>query len=306
MEAQRLPRFRRAGQVSEIELTDRDRQILTEVHRHRFLRSSHIIDLVDGSAQQILRRLQLLYHHGFLDRPRTQIDYYHRGGSRRIVYGLGKKGFTLLKRELNLPTHLLSWCRTNSATSRLFLEHALLTSDFMVRMELSCRDNLWLKLVPDDAVKLPEMTGKTTQHFHWKVKPKRGPTLGVVPDAVFALERLHAIDRKKNTLYFLEADRGTMPITRKGFEQSSFFRKLVAYQQSWEQGLLTKRFGKGRFRVLTVTSTPERRDHLRDACRKLGTGKGLFLFADRKSMEVTHNLLLLPWLNADGGVETLF
>jgi hypothetical protein len=29
----------------------------------------------------VLRRLQLLFHHGYLDRPRAQIDYY-RAGSR--------------------------------------------------------------------------------------------------------------------------------------------------------------------------------------------------------------------------------
>jgi len=35
---------------------------------------------------------QLLYHHAFLDRPRPQIEYYREGGSRHIIYGLGKTG----------------------------------------------------------------------------------------------------------------------------------------------------------------------------------------------------------------------
>lgn len=36
----------------------------------------------------MLRRLQRLYHHGYVERPACQIDYYQRGGSRSIAYGL--------------------------------------------------------------------------------------------------------------------------------------------------------------------------------------------------------------------------
>jgi hypothetical protein len=41
--------------------------------------------------------LQFLYHDGYLERPRIQIEYYHRGGSRHIVYGLGNKGAAFLR-----------------------------------------------------------------------------------------------------------------------------------------------------------------------------------------------------------------
>ena len=82
-----------------MELTVRDRDIIRHVGRHRFLRSHQIIALTGVSSQQILRRLQLLYHHGYVERPRAQIDYYHRGGSRHIVYGLGDRGGALLRKE---------------------------------------------------------------------------------------------------------------------------------------------------------------------------------------------------------------
>src|SRR6185503_1827467 len=83
----RLPRFTRASQTKLLQITDRDRRIISLIHRHRFLRSSHIVSLLDGSPQSILRRLQPLYHHSYLTRPRAQLDYYHKGGSREIVYG---------------------------------------------------------------------------------------------------------------------------------------------------------------------------------------------------------------------------
>src|ERR1035438_3364354 len=85
MESSRLPRFKRASAVPAIKLTERDREIIRLVERFRFVRSSHICSLIPGSPQQLLRRLQLLYHHGFLERPRAQLDYYHRGGSRQMV-----------------------------------------------------------------------------------------------------------------------------------------------------------------------------------------------------------------------------
>src|SRR6185436_13430834 len=102
MESSRLPRFKRAPTVAPIQLTERDREIIRLVHRYRFLRSPQIAALMADSSQQLLRRLQLLYHHGYLERPRAQMDYYHDGGSRHIVYGVGNKGGALLKQEAGI------------------------------------------------------------------------------------------------------------------------------------------------------------------------------------------------------------
>ena len=80
MESPCLPRFKRSTAVATMLLIERDRQIIRLVQRHRFLRSPQIAALMGGSSQQLSRRLQLLYHHGYLERPRAQIDYYHRAG----------------------------------------------------------------------------------------------------------------------------------------------------------------------------------------------------------------------------------
>src|SRR5258708_2434392 len=93
----RLPRFKRVSPVAPIQLTERERDIIRLVHRHRFLRSRQIVSLMGGSEQQVVRRLQILFHHGYLERPRAQIQYYERGGSRAIAYGLGSKGGVLLR-----------------------------------------------------------------------------------------------------------------------------------------------------------------------------------------------------------------
>src|SRR5882724_4307201 len=100
----RSPRFKRAPTVAPMRLTDRDREIIRLVHRHQFLRSHQIVALIAGSQQQVLRRLKLLYHHRYLERPRAQLEYYERGGSRPMVYGLSGKGAKLLEQELGVAT----------------------------------------------------------------------------------------------------------------------------------------------------------------------------------------------------------
>src|ERR1039458_6847379 len=139
MAAPRLPHFKRDSAVPAIKLTERDGEIIRLVERFRFVRSSHICSLIPGSPQQLLRRLKLLYHHGFLERPRAQIDYYHRGGSRHMVYGLGSKGAVFLQRDLDPGFGQVRWGEKNRAAGRVFLEHALLVADVMVAIELACR-----------------------------------------------------------------------------------------------------------------------------------------------------------------------
>jgi len=141
----RLPRFKRSPEIPPIKLTDRDREILCHVHRYRFLRSDHLASLTAGSPQQMLRRLQRLFHHGYLDRPRCQLDYY-QSGSRRMAYGLGNKGAAWVKRALSSSFRQLHWPR-KSHVGRLFLEHALLTSDIMVAIELACRQRPDIRLL---------------------------------------------------------------------------------------------------------------------------------------------------------------
>ena len=133
----RLSRFKRTSLVDPIQITERDGEIIRLVHRYRFLRSPQIIALTGDSSQQLLRRLQLLYHHGYLERPRAQIDYYHQGGSRHIVYGVGNKGAEFLKHE-GVAFQKLRWGEKNRSVGRMFLEHALLVSDIMVTIELAC------------------------------------------------------------------------------------------------------------------------------------------------------------------------
>lgn len=273
----RLPRFERATAVAPMQLEERDREIIRLVHRHRFLRSTHLVALIGGSPQQLLRRLQLLYHHGYLERPRAQLQYYERGGSKSIAYGLGNKGGTLLNQELGTVVHSISWSEKNHVIGRVYLEHALLVSDVMVALELVCRKHGHVRLLYQDQLSLdPEC-----QPFRWRVTIQGDTKLGVIPDRVFALEFPDASGAIQRVHFFLEADRVTMPVTRKALSQTSFARKLLAYEATWTQKIHQRNLGIQRFRVLTVTTSAARVRSLVDACTQLKRGHGLFLFADR-------------------------
>jgi DNA-binding Lrp family transcriptional regulator len=262
-----------------MQLTKRDREIIRLIHRHQFLRSHQIIALVDGSPQQVLRRLKLLFQHGYLERPRAQLEYYQNGGSRPMVYGLGTKGGKLLSQELGVAA---SRIERNHDVGRMYLEHAILVSDVMVSIELACRKSGEVRLLYEDELALQSKH----REFQWNVKvPDHGVTLGVVPDRVFALEYTDQTGKMQRVYFFLEADRGTMPVVRSGLTQTSFYRKLLTYEATWTQKVHQRKLGIHRFRVLTVTTNAMRVTSLLEACSRLKRGHGLFLFADRTVLE---------------------
>src|SRR5581483_2616497 len=206
MESHRLPRFKRASKVAPIQITERDCQIIWQIHRHRFLRSSHIVALLGENSQQLLRRLQLLFHHGYLERPRSQIDYFHRGGSRHIVYGMGNKGGRLLQQELGVAFGERRSGEKNRFVGRVYLEHALLVSDVMVALELACRKVGHVRLIAQDELLSDRKAHSPRSAFKWSVKTTGGAKLGLIPDRVFGLE-FPAQDGVSNRAYFfLEAD----------------------------------------------------------------------------------------------------
>jgi hypothetical protein len=292
MAPSRLPRFKRSAEAAPIRITQRDGQIIRLVHRYRFVRSSHITALLGNHSPQVLRRLQLLYHHGYLERPRAQLDYYHRGGSQPIVYGLGSKSVAYVKEQIAYVLPAARWGEKNRSIGRIFLEHALLVSDVMVAIELGCQEKGVRLLTDAELVTTAEDSKRPS--FRWSVRTE-GVKLGVIPDRVFGLEYTKPNGTRERAYFFLEADRGTMPVIRHSLSQTSFYRKLLAYEATWSQSLHEKLFGFHRFRVLTVTKSAQRVASLMKACTELKRGHGLFLFADRSILETPKGILSSFW-----------
>jgi hypothetical protein len=292
----RSPRFKRIPNLSDIDLTDRDREIIRLFGQYRFLRSGHITALVSRSEQQTIRRLCVLFHHGYLTRPRAQLEYYRKPGSRKLIYGLGNRGAKLLKDEGVSVGHL-RWNEKNQDIGRVYLDHALAVSDIMVEFELTCRSLGNVRCVTHLEL------SPATPPSRWRVRVDQNVTLGLVPDAIFALENLKKPELR--THFFFEADRGTMPVVRKNFAQTSFHRKLAAYEATWTRGIHKRCWGIPHFRVLTVTTSDERVASMVSACSKLERGRGLFLFIDEVSLKNASTIFDALWTTGKGERITL-
>jgi hypothetical protein len=212
-----------------------------------------------------------------LERPAAQLESYYRPGSRAIVYGLGKSGEKLLRQEYYITTFPDSGGEKNGGVGRVLLEHTLLVADVMVAIELACRKRGNIDLVYEDNLAI----NSEKELFQWRVKISSGEKLSVIPDFVFALDYPDATGQRQRVYFFLEADRGTMPVKRHTLSQTSFYRKLLAYEATWVQDIHRQQLGINRFRVLTVTTIPKRVETLVEACSELKRGHGLFLFADK-------------------------
>ena len=258
-----------------MELTPRDAEILRLLRRHRFLRSHHIAALLGDSRQQLLRRLQKLFHHGYVERPLCQLDYFHRGGSLAMVYGLGNRGAAFLLRTENSAPVRLDWNARNRSSTRLFLDHALMISDVLVALETACRARGDVRLRHAEEL-AHSARGDTAR---WSIPARGMERTAVIPDAVFALERTQPDGSTDSVLYCLEADRGTMPVQSANEHRSSIARKLTAYETSWRTNIFRQRFNATRVQVLTVTTSAARLDSITACASNRVSAAGLFHFA---------------------------
>lgn len=245
-----------------MELTPRDAEVLRLLQRHRFLRSHQLAALIGGSRQQLLRRLQSLYHHGFVERPLAQIDYYQRGGSQSMVYGLANRGAAHLARADGYGVPRFDWNARNRHTTRLFLEHALMISEIIVSLDLAARSISGVRILHHD------------ESPKWKVPLRGSAPVTVIPDALFSVQ--HNGD---TILFALEADRGTMPVQSASRSRSSIARKLTAYEASWRANIFRQRFDATRVQVLTITTSAARLASITEHARSHVSAAGLFHFA---------------------------
>lgn len=249
----------------------------------------------ERSPDKLSRRLVRLYRNKFLDRPIAQIDRYHDGGSKALVYGLDNNGARYLKDTLSVPITSSDWRGRNRSYTRENLDHTLAISRFMIDLELACRVRGDVALIPFEEIlaKAPEATRKSSHPGRWAVPVQwnglRG-TVHVIPDAIFGLRRVREGAPALVSYYFLEIDRGTMTIApSKQVQESDAFlyratilRKLVTYAESWRQSLHEKCFTVHAPKVVTITTSQAREVSMRQisttVADKLRVPRALFAF----------------------------
>src|SRR6266851_2618843 len=312
---ERMPRFvRRPRALPEFHITDRDIEIIKIVARHRFATSAQIIALIlamfsGSSEQQVLRRLQYLFHSGHLSRPKAQVDTYKAGGgSRPIVNAPGNKGIDLLAAKFNFRRASVDWQAKSRTAVRGEIDHALEITEFMVGLEVAIRrrGNLQMIFFDEILADAPEETRKSKRPYQWPVAFRwKGSDLVVhpTPDRIFGIRDLERREGANRKFFFLEADRGTMPTERRDLSKTSYLRKLIGYGETYRRDLHTKRYNLSNVRVLTVTPGRQRIANIITAYRQHAAAlvsPKFFLFADRAGLSRADDWLDYPWLDAAG------
>jgi len=256
----RTPRFKRSPKaVGGIQLQERDLDIMILACDYRIIDSEQLGLLIGCSHQVIQRRLRKLYHHGYLDRPISQVIFSNPLlGQQKMVYSIGDKGRDLLAEKAGIENNT---AYSHKGIGERYIQHTLLISHFRTCLTLALRGKSDAKLL----FWMRENVNKLKDRVYEDISGKKR-RLPVVPDGYFCIE-----DAGGRMYFFLEADRSTMSLTR-------FLTKMRAYWLWWRQGGAKKRFGIDNFRVLTLTTSKQRRDNLVRTVQGDGTGSYMFWF----------------------------
>lgn len=292
-----LKRLVRPSDPPRFRLTARDVAILAACAQFRFLSSTQIAARVGGSPQQVVRRLQYLFAHAFLDRPPSQFVHLAAfvDGSFPLVYGLSGKGARLLREhghQAGLDAAHLG--QNNRSATAPFLAHTLETAQFVLDAEARCTDAglAFLDQHRLIATTMPPETQALRDPLRLQVSclgPNRRPTtIAVIPDRLCSIVR-----GSERTNYAVEIDRGTERIKNK------FSLKHYAYLEAWRQDAFKAQWNFQRMRVLTITTSTARIDNMITAQRAATgeTAPGLFLYTTSEKL-AAEGLLAPIWKSA--------
>lgn len=272
-----IPSYKRAEKPPSAQLTERDLQIILAVYRYRLL-SAHQIealffpstsDTTHSRRSACQRRLQLLYHHGFLDRLPQPVILGQ--GRAPFVYALDEAGANLVAGHLGIDRAEVGWKPKHNELGPQFLDHTLAINDVRViiqrlveqgRLELT----QWLDEV---ALKSAEMKEKVPYLVEGaRIERKYA-------DGYFIL-KLSPTGQQAH--FFLEVDQATMTNSR-------WQDKVKAYHEFRQSGRSKKHYGTSNFRVLTVTTSDQRLANLKRATEQAG-GDYFFWFTTQEGVTI--------------------
>jgi len=242
-------------------LTERDLQVIVEVYKHRYLKSSQIALLLFPSQQTANRRLRVLLKNRYLT------AFWAPGIEERII-SLGREGANIMQEHLGKSSSIPS---TTLPKDYYFLRHFLEVNQFRIFLTQACERNSGIKLlgyIPEYYTLKTQRRGMV-KYLKDSVESAEDEkeTVSHVPDGVFALEK-----DGKSSLFFLEIDRGTETISSEEKGVLKTFKFYVNYllSRGYERYQSDFRCQEFRgFRVLFITSSEERIGNIREAASNL-------------------------------------
>lgn len=278
-------------------LTNRDKEIILAVYQYRLLSSQQIEALFFPSSSPAShsrrsacqRRLQLLYHHGFLKRLMQPLVMGE--GRSPFVYALDGVGAGVVATQLGIDRDGVGWKpKDNHQVSALFLDHTLAINDVRVVLNRLVNSNSWQveSWVGDNEFRSAKMQDKVPKRKHG------GRIERIYPDGYFVL-KLENSDKRLH--FFLEVDRSTM-------SNSRWQGKIAAYVQFRSSGLSLQHFGTRNFRVLCITTSQQRLENIKNATEETG-GNTFFWFTTQQQVDIWIPEKLLKSVWSVAGVQGL-
>lgn len=251
-------------------LTDRDVDILRDVHRMRFLDREQIQRLRFGprSASGCKRRLTALYHNGYLDR--MLVPSPEPGGSGRALYCLDRRGVHLLAIAEGTSVRRMDWRRQDNDKDTFFLAHLRDCNDVWISAAESSRRHGWSLDWTNERELRRTLTGRRLPGAG-----RRNGELLVIPDGHLVID-----DGTDAFAFALELDRGTV-------EEKRIREKIRGYGEWLASGAYVRRYGDDSLRVIFVVSGSNPRgrvDRLKRWCEAEG-GRSLFWFTEKETLD---------------------
>lgn len=239
-----------------------DTEILAAIADHRVLTVEQItaLPLHMSSPAAVNRRMRLLEPSGWV--TRGQVSLTGRRGRPQSILSLASAGVSRLKRDGVLREDV-SADKVTADSLRDSVHHELLLNSFRIQL---------LKMHADTAeFQATFLSAKSPFHLGERgtslladavpAKPSGGDKRGFTPDGALVLT--HG-GTGKSLLFFVEIDMGTEPLVSRATDTSDIAGKVANYRtylgtkgyKRYEQTFSAPVNG---FRVLFVTSTPERR-----------------------------------------------
>jgi hypothetical protein len=296
--------FERPAEPRPLRITARDLSLLANLARLRLASAEQLAALDGGSAQNVSRSLLILWENEYVERLLGQIEtrvLYK--GSFPLIYGLTRQGAWLLRKHgYEISGRLLYQTDKQRRAGWRFIEHRVDITEFMVRLELACRDRSDITLIDRKEIFAAAPKTQRDRRVRLVVKVRidgAHKLLSVDPDELFGLR---FPTTGKASYFMLERDRGEMPVHRRNSKDQTYYaKKMLAYHEANRVREHVQELGLPSFRVLTVTPSNSRVEQMIEAQKELTDSRGsnLFLFIDDQSL-LSSNPLTASWKTGKG------
>lgn len=299
MAKRNTPSHKRISTPPAMRLTERDQLILQSIYECRIL-TSHQLEVLHFSSNDskrslrsaCQRRLQKLYHHGYIDRIHRPMILGE--GRNPFAYALDKQGVAVIANRLGIDRASVGWKPKNNRLGPMFLEHLLqINTVRVVALLLNTNGAIQeLKWIDELSLKSNEYQNKMPTYQH------SGRSTRIYPDGFFSI-RIPSHDQP--AAFFLEIDQGTM-------QNSLWANKVKAYLAFRNTGQSYQYFGTKNFRVLAVVNSEPRLKNLKRTTEK-ANGISFFWFVTQDQMNIWQagNFMNPIWhIAGHDGLHTLF